>query len=95
MSDLKQRIEAMYQRDLIIVYAFVIGLWFAVIFVMVVTWNLAPEGPWRTILMIGGAAVLLFNTASMSALVKHYKEDKDFIYGLDIKHLDEMRGHRH
>ena len=95
MSDLKQRIEAMYQRDLLIVYAFVIGLWLAIIFVMIVTWNLAPEGPWRTILMIGGAAVLLFNTASMSALVKHYKEDKDFIYGLDLKHLDEMRGNRH
>ena len=94
MSDLKQRIEAMYRRDLLIVYAFVIGLWCAIIFVMVFTWNLAPEGPWRTILLIGGAAVLLFNTASMSALVKHYKEDKDFIYGLDIKHLDEMRGHR-
>jgi len=45
--------------------------------------------------MIGGAAVLLFNTASMGALVRHYKEDKDFIYGLDIKHLDEMRGKRH
>ena len=31
----------------------------------------------------------------MGAMVKHYKEDKDFIYGLDIKHLDEMRGHKH
>ena len=40
MSDLKQRIEAMYRRDLLIVYAFVIGLWFAVIFVMIFTWNL-------------------------------------------------------
>ena len=95
MSDLKQRIEAMYRRDVLVAYAFVIGLWFAIIFVMIGTWNLAPEGPWRTILMIGGAAVLLFNTASMGALVKHYKEDKDFIYGLDIKHLDEMRGKRH
>lgn len=95
MSDLKQRIEAMYRRDVLVAWAFVIGLWFAVIFVMVATWNLAPEGPWRYILMIGGAAVLLFNTASMGAMVKHYKEDKDFIYGLDIKHLDEMRGHRH
>lgn len=92
MSDLKQRIEAMYRRDVLVAYAFVIGLWFAIIFVMIGTWNLAPEGPWRTILMIGGAAVLIFNTASMGAMVKHYKEDKDFIYGLDIKHLDEMRG---
>jgi hypothetical protein len=95
MSDLNQRIEAMYKRDVLVAYAFVIGLWFAIIFVMIFAWNLAPEGPWRTILLIGGAAVLLFNTASMSALVKHYKEDKAFIYGLDIKHLDEMRGHRH
>lgn len=95
MADLKQRIEAMYRRDVLVAYAFVIGLWLAIIFVMIATWNIAPEGPWRTILMIGGAAVLLFNTASMSAMVKHYKEDKDFIYGLDLKHLDEMRGKRH
>jgi hypothetical protein len=94
MSDLNQRIEAMYKRDLLVAWAFVIGLWFVVIFVALATWNLAPEGPWRTVLLIGGAAVLLFNTASIGALVKHYKEDKQFIYGLDIKHLDEMRGHK-
>ncbi len=95
MSDLKPRIEAMYKRDVVVAWAFVIGLWFSLIFVAIATWNLAPEGPWRTILLIGGAAVLLFNTASIGALVKHYKEDKQFIYGLDIKHLDEMRGHKH
>lgn len=95
MSDLNQRIEAMYKRDVLVAYAFVIGLWFAVIFVMIATWNLAPEGSLRTVLLIGGAAVLLFNTASMGALVKHYKEDKQFIYGLDIKHLDEMRHRKH
>jgi hypothetical protein len=94
MPDLSQRIEAMYKRDLLVAWAFVIGLWFVVIFVALATWNLAPEGPWRTVLLVGGAAVLLFNTASIGALVKHYKEDKQFIYGLDIKHLDEMRGHK-
>ena len=95
MSDLKQRIEAMYRRDVMVAWAFVIGLWFSLFFVMIATWNVAPEGPWRTVLMIGGAAVLVFNTAAIGAMVKHYKEDKDFIYGLDIKHLDEMRGRRH
>lgn len=82
----------MYKRDVIIACAFVIGLWFAVIFVMFATWNLAPPGSYHIVLLIGGAAVLLFNTASIGALVKHYKEDKKFIYGLDIKFLDEMRG---
>jgi len=95
MSDLNSRIEAMYSRDVKIAWAFVAGLWFAVLFVMYATWDLAPEGPWRYVLMIGGAAVLLFNTASIGTLVRHYKEDKQFIYGLDIKHLDEMRGHHH
>lgn len=94
MPDLNERIEAMYKRDVLVAWLFVIGLWLAVIFVMFATWNLAPEGGWRVVLLIGGAAVLLFNTASIGALVKHYKEDKQFIYGLDIKHLDEMRGHR-
>lgn len=95
MSDLNQRIEAMYKRDVLIAWAFVIGLWLAVIFVMLATWNLAPPGAWRVVLLIGGAAVLVFNTAAIGAMVKHYKEDKQFIYGLDIKHLDEMRGQRH
>jgi hypothetical protein len=95
MSDLNQRIEAMYKRDVLAAWAFVVGLWFALIFVLIATWNVAPEGPWRTVLMIGGAAVLVFNTAAIGAMVRHYKEDKDFIYGLDIKHLDEMRSRKH
>lgn len=95
MPDLKERIETMYRRDVLVAWAFVIGLWFTLIFVTIATWNLAPEGPWRTVLMIGGAFVLVFNTAAIGAMVKHYKEDKTFIYGLDIKHLDEMRGNRH
>jgi hypothetical protein len=35
--------------------------------------------------------VLLFNTAAIAAMVKHYREDKAFIYGLDLKNLDAMR----
>lgn len=95
MSDLNQRIEAMYKRDVLVAWAFVIGLWFAIIFVMIATWQIAPEGPWRYVLMLGGAGVLLFNTAAISAMVRHYKEDKQFIYSLDIKHLDEMRVRKH
>ena len=33
-------------------------------------------------------------TAFVSAMVRHYAEDKDFIYGLDIKNLDAMRDRR-
>lgn len=94
MGDLNQRIEAMHRRDTIVAWAFVVGLWFAVIFVALATWNLAPNSTARTLLMIGGAIVLVFNTAAILAMLRHYREDRDFMYGLDIKFLDEARGRR-
>jgi thioesterase domain-containing protein len=37
------------------------------------------------------ALVVLFNTVSITAMVRHYREEKERIYGLDIEHLDAMR----
>lgn len=81
----------MHRRDVQIAWAFVIGLWLSVIFVALATWSLAPSSGARTLLMIGGAIVLLFNTAAIMAMLRHYREDRDFMYGLDIKFLDEAR----
>ena len=94
MSDLNQRIEAMHKRDVLVAWAFVIGLWFAVIFVAIATWDLAPSGAARGMLLFAGAVVLLFNTAAILAMLRHYREDRDFMYGLDIKFLDEARGRK-
>lgn len=91
VSDMSGRIDAMHRRDVLVAWAFVIGLWFAVIFVALATWSLAPSGAARTILLIGGAIVLVFNTAAIMAMLRHYREDRDFMYGLDIKFLDEAR----
>lgn len=91
MSDLSQRIEAMHKRDVLVAWAFVIGLWFAMIFVAVATWDLAPNGPARVLLLIAGAVILVFNTAAILAMLRHYRDDRDFMYGLDIKFLDEAR----
>ncbi len=79
---------------MLIAWAFVIGLWFAVIFVALATWTLAPNGTARILLLGAGAVVLLFNTAAILAMLRHYREDRDFIYGLDIRFLDEARGRR-
>lgn len=94
VADLAQRIAAMHRRDVLVAWAFVIGLWFSIIFVALATWNLAPNGTARTILLIAGGVVLLFNTAAIIAMLRHYREDRDFMYGLDIKFLDEARGRR-
>lgn len=91
MSDMSGRIDAMHRRDVVVAWAFVIGLWFAIIFVALATWSLAPSGAARTILLIAGAVVLVFNTAAIMAMLRHYREDRDFMYGLDIKFLDEAR----
>jgi hypothetical protein len=84
----------MHKRDVLVAWAFVVGLWFAVIFVAIATWNLAPNSTARTILLIGGSVVLVFNTAAILAMLRHYREDRDFMYGIDIKFLDEARGRR-
>ncbi len=94
MSDLDQRIGAMHRRDVIVAWAFVLGLWFSIIFVAYATWNLAPSGGARTLLLIAGAVILVFNTAAILAMLRHYREDRDFMYGLDIKFLDAARAAR-
>ena len=94
MSDLTARIEAMHKRDIMVAWAFVIGLWLAVIFVAIATWSFAPSSGARTLLLIGGFVVLVFNTAAILAMLRHYREDRDFMYGLDIKFSDEAAGRK-
>lgn len=88
MSEMSERIDQMHRRDIIVAWAFVGGLWFALGFVAIATWPLAPSAAARIVLLIGGAAVLVFNTAAIMAMLRHYREDRDFMYGLDIKFLD-------
>ena len=94
MSDLGQRIEVMYKRDAQIAWAFVIGLWLSMIFVAWATWSLAPDGVARILLMVAGVVILVFNTAAIMKMLDHYREDRDFIYGLDIQFLDEAKARR-
>jgi len=86
------RIDSMHRRDVGIAWAFVIGLWFAIMFVLWATWGLAPSGAARIVLLVGGLALLAFNTAAIVAMLAHYREDRDFIYGLDLKFLDALKG---
>jgi hypothetical protein len=40
---------------------------------------------------IAAAILLLYNTSSIVAMIRHYAEDKAHIYPLDIHHLDAGR----
>lgn len=91
MPDLNQRIEAMYRGDVRGAWTFVAVLWIVVLFVLFMSWPHIPDGGVRIVVLLAAAAVLIFNTASIAAMVRNYAADKDFIYGLDIKMLDESR----
>ena len=88
---LDARIDRMHQRDRKGALAFVIGLWVTILFALFTMWPLIGEGMIRIVLAIAAVLVLAFNTAAIVAMLRHYHDDKAFIYGLDIKHLDEMR----
>lgn len=91
MSDLNQRIEAMYQSDKRGAWILVALLWIVILFVLFMSWPYIPDAGVKVIVLIAAAAVLIFNTASIMAMLSHYAEDKEFIYGLDIQHLDAAK----
>ena len=81
----------MYLRDCIMAWADVLLIWLAVGFVLISILSILEDPVIRWVMIISSALLVLFNTASVGAMTKHYAEDKDYIYGLDIKHLDENR----
>jgi len=94
MAELDGRIETMYRRDRLWAWALVLFLWITILAVLIFSWPYIPDGAIRVVVIIGAAAVLLFNTASIAAMLKHYAEDKEFIYGLDLKALDAMKARK-
>lgn len=94
MSDLNQRIEAMARRDRLGAWLLVILLWLTILAVLLLVWPHVPDRNVRIVLVVGALAVLVFNTASIAAMLKHYAADRQFIYGLDIKALDAMKSRK-
>ncbi|MET0599729.1 MAG: hypothetical protein ABWZ57_17885 [Mesorhizobium sp.] len=91
---LEERIDRMHKRDRLGAIAFVVALWFTILFVLIAIWPALTNANIRNILIVSGAGVLVLNTAAIVAMLRHYHSDKHFIYSLDIMHLDEMRRRR-
>lgn len=85
------RVQSMYAGDRRWALFAVAALWATYGFVF---WKVMPEVGTPEVLYvlaIAGGIVLLFNTASILAMISHYSGDKEHIYGLDIHYLDAMR----
>jgi len=92
--EMRVRIERMFGGDRLWALGFVVGLWLSYAFVFFAI-SAVNDDPNVTIAMvIAGAMVVLYNTASITAMINHYREDMNGIYGIDIRHLDEMRHDR-
>ena len=90
MPDLNTRIERMFFRDRLAAGAFVIALWLVIGFVFLQMRPLAGTAI-SAVLFLAAGLVAVFNTASITAMIRHYRHEKARIYGLDIEHLDAMR----
>ena len=90
-GELSARIDSMFARDRVWAWGFVVVLWIVVIFVMLEVRQYMTDGSIELVSWISAAILLLFNTASIFALVRHYGHDKEHIYSIDIKHLDAGR----
>jgi hypothetical protein len=90
-NDLQSRIDAMYNRDKYFAWGFVVALWITVLFVLLAVQSYIDDPNITVVCWIAALVLLLFNTTSIGAMVRHYGHDKSHIYAIDIKHLDAGR----
>jgi len=91
---IRKRVDQMFSRDRRMAQIALALLWITLGYVYFAITSQTTDSSVRIALSVGAGAVLVFNSASILAMIRHYKEDKDHIYGLDIRHLDENRARK-
>lgn len=90
-GNLRMRIDRMFGYDRLFAWIMVVLLWLTTLYVVFAVDHFVTDSTLSAVLYISALAVLIFNTASIFAMVAHYRNDKDHIYELDIRHLDAQR----
>jgi hypothetical protein len=90
-ADLQQRIDATFARDRLWAIGFVVALWLVLLFVLLAVHSYIGNGTIELVSWIAAFILVLFNTASITAMIRHYSHDKHHIYAVDIRHLDAGR----
>jgi hypothetical protein len=85
---MEERIDKMFAGDKLVAGILVAALWLTVFFVMFAVRGFIADKSIEMLCWAGAAVLLLFNTASIVAMIKHYGQDKAHIYAVDIRHLD-------
>ena len=87
-QSVEERIESMFTRDKLAAGVLVVALWLTVFFVMLAVRGFIAQKSVEVVCWIGAGLLLLFNTSSIFAMIRHYSRDKAHIYAVDIRHLD-------
>ncbi len=85
---MEERIDKMFAGDKLAAGILVVALWLTVFFVMFAVRGFMPSAQVELVCWAGAAILLLFNTASIIAMLKHEAADKAQSDGVDIRHLD-------
>lgn len=85
------RIERLYRGDCVSACLALVTLWAIIAFVFYKVYQVCDDQNIRVALLIGAGTLLVLNSASIIALVRHYTTDKVHLYGLDLFYLDDMR----
>ena len=85
------RIQSMFSQDRLWALGLLVVLWLLYAFVFYEVWPNTGNDNVSLALAISGGLVLLFNSASIIAMINHYADDKQRIYGLDLHYQDIMK----
>ncbi|MBU6460663.1 MAG: hypothetical protein KGQ58_07295 [Proteobacteria bacterium] len=88
---MSERVEKMYLSDIWFAGAMIAAVWLSVGFVFYEMFNFLKDPGFRIVEIVAALFLLVFNSSSMTAMIRHYKEDKEWIYERDIVNLDLAR----
>jgi hypothetical protein len=87
---LRDRVNKMFRGDARAAITLTTVLWLTIFFVILAIRSYMPPGV-EIVCWIAAAILLLYNTASIVTMLRHYADDKAHIYPIDIHHLDARR----
>jgi hypothetical protein len=89
-AHLRDRVDKMFRGDSRAAITLVVVLWLTIFFVILAVRSYMPPGV-ELVCWIAAAFLLLYNTSSIVAMLRHYSADKAHIYPIDIHHQDAGR----
>jgi hypothetical protein len=90
-ASVRAQMDTLYQRDLAMATAFVVGLLIVLPFLVIALWSVMPSAATKVVVVVFVVLLLTYNVTSMLYLVRNYRRDKNFIYRRDVAHLRELR----